>query len=340
MRVKRCPSALVSTQEGAFITRGGAATRPHWSSCGDTLQRLSSRADTRGQPASGADGASATHGVELVPVRGRRAVGLAGVFGGRRTQAQSVNGRGGGGAWRPRAHRRRTRQAPELAGVARGLGAWSAWSGARAATHGRGLCAHPRRWTGRRGRRPRGSDVRAPARVPRCARPERPAPAGAQSNCRSWEPHFTYRHTRPQPARASRRRGGGPARVPEPSETGTKRRYWDRVKLVRARYSRAYERWDQAEEERLRHLRDQGLAVKQISKELQRQPGAVRSRLTSWDPRSDDLQLGLPGTATSRWSFRRRVEEALCVVRSSFSCTCSGFPALVVRESEDSRPWW
>ena len=55
--------------------------------------------------------------------------------------------------------------------------AWSASSGARAATHGRGLCAH------------------------RCARPERPAPAGARSNRRSWEPHFTYRHTRPRPAR-------------------------------------------------------------------------------------------------------------------------------------------
>ncbi len=166
----------------------------------------------RGRPVAGADGASATHGVELAPVRGRRAVGLAGVFGGRRTQAQSVNGRGGGGAWRPRAHRRRTRQAPELAGVARGLGAWAAWSGTRAATHGRGLCAHPRRWTGRRGR-PRGSDVRAPAGVRRCARPERRAPAGARSNCRSWEPHFKYRHTRPQPARTSRRRGRGPARA-------------------------------------------------------------------------------------------------------------------------------
>ena len=100
---------------------------------------------------------------------------------------------------RPRAHGRRTRQAPELAGVARGLGTWSAWSGAWAATHGRGLCAHPRRWTVRRGR-PRGSDVRAPARVPQCARPERPSPAGARSHCRSWEPHFTYRHTRPQSA--------------------------------------------------------------------------------------------------------------------------------------------
>ena len=120
-----------------------------------------------------------------------------------------VNGRGGGGAWRPRAHRRRTRQARELAGVATGLEAW-AWSCTRAATHGRGLCAHPRRWTGRRGwGRPLGSDVRAPAGVRRCARPERRASPEARSNCRSWEPHFKYRHTRPQPARTSRRRRGG-----------------------------------------------------------------------------------------------------------------------------------
>ena len=67
-------------------------------------------------------------------------------------QARSVNGRGGAGAWRPSARRRRTRQAPELAGVTAGLGAWSAWSRARAATRGRGLCAHPPRWTVRRGR--------------------------------------------------------------------------------------------------------------------------------------------------------------------------------------------
>ena len=32
------------------------------------------------------------------------------------------NGRGGDGAWRPRDHRERTRQAPGLAGVAAGLG--------------------------------------------------------------------------------------------------------------------------------------------------------------------------------------------------------------------------
>ena len=51
------------------------------------------------------------------------------------------NGLGGDGAWRPRDHRERTRQALGLAGVAAGLGAWPAWSGARAPTF---------RWTVRR----------------------------------------------------------------------------------------------------------------------------------------------------------------------------------------------
>ena len=41
---------------------------------------------------------------------------------------------GGDGAWRPRDHRERTRQALGLAGVAAGLGAWPAWCGARAPT--------------------------------------------------------------------------------------------------------------------------------------------------------------------------------------------------------------
>ena len=44
---------LRNTQEGAFITRGGAATRPHWSSCGNTLQGLSSSPRGAPEPASG-----------------------------------------------------------------------------------------------------------------------------------------------------------------------------------------------------------------------------------------------------------------------------------------------
>ena len=50
----------------------------------------------------------------------------------------------------PRARPRRTRQAPGLAGVAAGLEAWPTWSGARAATRCRCLCADPPRWTVRR----------------------------------------------------------------------------------------------------------------------------------------------------------------------------------------------
>ena len=82
---------------------------------------------------------------------------------------------------------------------------------------------------------------------------------------------------------------GLPDRLPSPeevrdktsdtSETGTEPGDRDRIKPVRDRYRRAYELWDKTEEERLRQLYGQGLDVEQISKELQRKPGAVRSRL-------------------------------------------------------------
>ena len=81
-----------------------------------------------------------------------------------------------------------------------------------------------------------------------------------------------------------------PDKIPETSTTGTEPGYWDRIKSVRERHPRAYERWNEAEEERLRHLHGQGRNVKQISKELQRQPGAVRSRLD---------KLGLTGRQPS-----------------------------------------
>ena len=85
------------------------------------------------------------------------------------------------------------------------------------------------------------------------------------------------------------------SKPPETSATGTKPGYENRIKSVKDQYPQAYERWNEAEEERLRHLRDQGCSVKQISKELQRQPGAVRSRLG---------KLGLterqPSTGTAR----------------------------------------
>ena len=63
---------------------------------------------------------------------------------------RSFNGHRGDGAWRRRARRGRTRQAPGLAGVAVGLGAWPAWSGARALTRCRYLCAQRPRLAVRR----------------------------------------------------------------------------------------------------------------------------------------------------------------------------------------------
>ena len=102
----------------------------------------------------------------------------------------SVNGRGGAGAWRPRARPRRTPQVPGLAGVAPGLGAWPAWSGARAATRCRCLCAHPPRWTGRRGR------------------------------SRAVEPRCTYRHTRTEPAQHFAKRGRSGTSSAAPPGTG------------------------------------------------------------------------------------------------------------------------
>ena len=80
------------------------------------------------------------HGVEpLVVVRRARLAEAA--------RARAFNGLGGDGAWRPRARRVRTRQAPGPAGGAAARGAWPAWSGARAPTRCRCFCAQPPRWT-------------------------------------------------------------------------------------------------------------------------------------------------------------------------------------------------
>lgn len=68
------------------------------------------------------------------------------------------------------------------------------------------------------------------------------------------------------------------------SETGSTTRYKDRMRLLKDQYPRAYEPWNKAEEQRLRELHDQDFSIKEIATELQRQPGAIRSRL-------DRLQL-------------------------------------------------
>jgi hypothetical protein len=56
-----------------------------------------------------------------------------------------------------------------------------------------------------------------------------------------------------------------------------------RVDDIRKTYPRAYEKWTGDEERRLRRLIDDGLSVAQISRHLQRQRSAIRSRITRLD---------------------------------------------------------
>ena len=57
----------------------------------------------------------------------------------------------------------------------------------------------------------------------------------------------------------------------------------ERLREVRELHPRAYEPWDAHEEARLRELRRQGLSIKAIAAELQRQPSAIQSRLRQLD---------------------------------------------------------
>lgn len=51
------------------------------------------------------------------------------------------------------------------------------------------------------------------------------------------------------------------------------------LEIIRQKHPRAYEPWSRGEEERLLRLYSVDQSVKQISRILERQPGAIRSRL-------------------------------------------------------------
>ncbi len=51
------------------------------------------------------------------------------------------------------------------------------------------------------------------------------------------------------------------------------------LEIIRQKHPRAYEPWSRGEEERLLRLYSVGQGVKHISRILERQPGAIRSRL-------------------------------------------------------------
>lgn len=52
------------------------------------------------------------------------------------------------------------------------------------------------------------------------------------------------------------------------------------LEAIRREHPRAYESWTEEEEARLRKERAQGKTVEDLAKLFQRQPGAIRSRLT------------------------------------------------------------
>jgi len=62
------------------------------------------------------------------------------------------------------------------------------------------------------------------------------------------------------------------------------------IEQIRQEHLRAYEKWDAAQDEQLAQLFRAGRSVRELAETLQRQPGAIRSRLTK-------LGLAQPGGA-------------------------------------------
>jgi DNA-binding NarL/FixJ family response regulator len=54
--------------------------------------------------------------------------------------------------------------------------------------------------------------------------------------------------------------------------------YAERLARIKQKHSRAYERWTDEEDAQLRDAVQRGTAVSEIAQQLQRQPGAIRSR--------------------------------------------------------------
>jgi hypothetical protein len=95
--------------------------------------------------------------------------------------------------------------------------------------------------------------------------------------------------TRPEPPRS-------PA---APLESGSAPKWSaERLAEMRRKYTRAYEKWTTAEDDRLKDMNSTGVAVAQMARELQRQPSAIRSRLKKLGLAgdSDSSLSGIPGT--------------------------------------------
>lgn len=64
----------------------------------------------------------------------------------------------------------------------------------------------------------------------------------------------------------------------------------NRMQQVRKKHPRAYEPWTDEEEAKILELEKQGLSTKEIAEAVQRQPGAISSRLSKIAERGTDQE--------------------------------------------------
>lgn len=64
---------------------------------------------------------------------------------------------------------------------------------------------------------------------------------------------------------------------------GVENKYTNRLAHIRKEHPRAYERWTEKEDETLKYLVASSSSVRDIAELLQRQPGAIRSRMMKLD---------------------------------------------------------
>ncbi|HEY1170337.1 MAG TPA: hypothetical protein VGH19_03110 [Verrucomicrobiae bacterium] len=66
-----------------------------------------------------------------------------------------------------------------------------------------------------------------------------------------------------------------------PPDSAPKKAY--SVEAMRQKHALAYEKWDATQDEKLRQLVAQGESVNEIARIMQRQPSAIRSRLSKFN---------------------------------------------------------
>lgn len=74
--------------------------------------------------------------------------------------------------------------------------------------------------------------------------------------------------------------------------------YEVRMAAIKERYPRAYQKWEQEEDDSLRRLHGEGHYVAEIAERLQRQPGAIRSRLAKLGVDSGEVTQSSRGAGT------------------------------------------